>query len=212
MKKQNLLWVLSVTFCVLLVLSNIIANRLFVLCGITLPSAVIVFPITYIIGDMVTEIFGFKAMRKLIVAALLLNIVFAGFGWLATILPSGSPWNEQAFSTVFAVAPRTAAASIIGFFVGSVSNAFVMSLLKLKAKDKRGKAELFARIVGSTVVGEAFDTVIFITLNFAFVLEWSVILGMIAAQFVVKVLYEAVVSPATVGIITAVRKKGLLTD
>jgi conserved hypothetical integral membrane protein len=210
MKKQNLLWGLSVTFCVLLVLSNIIANRLFDLFGLTLPSAVIVFPITYIIGDIVTEVFGFKITRKLIVAALLLNIVFAGFGYLASILPAVPIGNEEAFSTVFAVAPRTAAASIIGFFVGSLANALVMTRLKNRAKNKQKKTGLFARIIGSTIVGEALDTVIFITLNFAFNLPWSAIFTMIAAQFAVKVIYEAAISPVTVGIISSKKVQRLL--
>ena len=213
MKKQNLLWVLSITFCVLLILSNIIANRLFLLFGLTLPSAVIVFPLTYIIGDMVAEIYGFKTTRKLIIAALILNIVFAGFGYLASILPTLPIGNEEAFATVFAVAPRTVGASIVGFFVGSLTNAFIMTRLKKRAKNKQGKAGLFARIIGSTIVGEALDTIIFITLNFAFGdIKWSMIFTMIAAQFAVKVIYEVTISPITVGIISSKKVQRLLEN
>lgn len=130
-KDEKLYWILSLTFTVLLILSNMIANRLIEVFGMLLPSAVVIFPLTYIIGDVVTEIFGFEKARKLIIVSLLLNCIFVLFGSLAVSLPSPTDaGNVTAYKEVFNVAPRTAIASILGFFAGSIVNSFVMDKMK----------------------------------------------------------------------------------
>jgi len=200
-KTQNSLLILNMSFAVLLVLSNIIANRLFDVGGILLPSAVIIFPATYIIGDMITELFGFAATRRMIITSLVLNCIFVGVGVISTLLPAPvASDNIVAYSMVFSVAPRTAIASIFGFFLGSIVNAYVMAKMKKSAVVNK---YLVLRILSSTVVGEFVDTFFFISIVFIGTLELKAISIMIISQFVFKVVYEAVFSPIT---LLAIRK------
>lgn len=192
-------------FAVLLVLSNTIANRLFVVGGILLPSAVIVFPATYIIGDVVTELFGFKYTRQMIVISLVLNCVFVLFGIISTILPAPrAAENILAYNIVFNFTPRTAIASIIAFLIGSIANAFTME--KMKQKEKIQK-HLILRIMTSTILGEFADTCIFISIVFWGLLDIQSLLIMMISQFSFKVLYELIFSPITVIAIKRIKSK-----
>lgn len=204
-KNYNLYLILSMCFAVLLVLSNTIANRLFVVGGILLPSAVIVFPATYIIGDVVTELFGFKYTRQMIVISLVLNCVFVLFGIISTILPAPrAAENILAYNIVFNFTPRTAIASIIAFLIGSIANAFTME--KMKQKEKIQK-HLILRIMTSTILGEFADTCIFISIVFWGLLDIQSLLIMMISQFSFKVLYELIFSPITVIAIKRIKSK-----
>ena len=195
-KSRNLFLILNMSFAVLLVLSNTIANRLFEVGGILLPSAVIVFPATYIIGDVVTELFGFNATRRMIIISLLLNCVFVGGGIVSTLLPAPvSSDNIAAYNTVFNVAPKTAIASTLGFFFGSIVNAFIMAKMK---KSTVVNKHLILRVLSSTVIGEFVDTCFFISIVFIGTLDLKTILIMIVSQFAFKVVYEALFSPITI--------------
>jgi len=190
---------LSMIFVVLLILANTIANRLISIGDLILPSAIIVFPLTYIIGDIVTEIYGFEKTRKLIIMSLLLNSLFVVLGVIAVSMPAPSDAkNILSYTDVFYVAPKIVIASICGFFVGSLANAFVMHKMK---NHKRMKRYLFGRIFVSTIVGVFFDTCLFVIIAFVGSMNIIVITGIIITQFVMKIIYETVFSPITILII-----------
>ena len=142
-----------------LLLSNLIAGKMMAIGNVTLPAAVILFPITYILCDVFTEIYGYKNMR---------TVIWMGFGcsafaviiYMITIaLPHPDFWgNQEAFATVLGTTPRVFAASLIGYLFGEFSNSMILSKLKVKTQGKN----LWLRTIGSTIVGEAFDTVIFL--------------------------------------------------
>lgn len=186
-----------------LLLSNLIAGKMMALGNITLPAAVILFPITYILADVFTEVYGFKNMR---------TVIWLGFGcsafavliYMITIaLPYPAFWeNQEAFKAVLSTTPRVFAASLAGYLFGEFSNAIILSKLKVLTEGKK----LWVRTIGSTIVGEAFDTVIFISISFWGTMETSVLLQMMLYQYLFKVCYEIIFTPVTYAVVNKLKK------
>ncbi len=181
-----------------LLLSNLIAVKIISVGGITLSASVILFPITYILADVFTEVYGFRDMR---------TVIWMGFGcsafavliYMITIaLPHPAFWEDQeAFIAVLGTTPRIFFASLAGYLFGEFSNAMILSRMKVKTKGRM----LWLRTIGSTVIGEAFDTVIFIGISFWGTMETSVLLQMILFQYLFKVCYEIICTPATYAVV-----------
>lgn len=202
---SKLFMYIGIIFVTCLLLSNLIAGKMWaVTADITLPAAVILFPLTYIIGDVFTEVYGFRKAR---------TIIWLGFGcsffavliYLVTIaLPHPGYWeNQEAYAVVMGTTPRVAIASFAGYLFGEFSNSFVLSKLKVITKGKN----LWLRTILSTVVGEGLDSIIFITISFWGTMENSVVLKMILFQYLFKVGYEVLFTPVTYAVVKAVKKK-----
>ena len=194
---------LTVFFVSCLLLSNIIAGKLITIAGIVLPSAVILFPLTYVMGDVFTEVYGFKKARAVIwlgfAANLLMTLIFTA----AVALPSPSFFSaHDAYSTVLGFAPRVAAASFVGYLAGEFANSIVLSAMK---KLTRGK-HLWTRTIGSTVIGQGLDTVLFIALAFAGTMPVSVLASMMLFQYLFKVGYEVILTPVTYFVVGKIKK------
>lgn len=187
-----------------LLMSNLIAGKMMALGSITLPAAVILFPITYIFGDVFTEVYGFKNARIIIWVGFACSF-FAVVVYMITIaLPYPDFWtNQEAYATVLGTTPRVFAASLIGYLFGEFSNSMIISKLKVITKGKR----LWMRTILSTVVGEAFDSIIFIVISFWGTMENAVLLQMILFQYLFKVCYEVVLTPATYVFVGWLKKK-----
>jgi len=195
---------LGILYVTCLLLSNLTAGKLWaVSSAITLPAAVILFPVTYILGDIFTEVYGFKKAR---------TVIWLGFGcsffavmvYLLTIaLPHPGYWeNQSAYAAVLGTTPRVALASFAGYLFGEFSNSIILSKLKVATKGKN----LWIRTILSTVVGEGFDSVIFITVAFFGTMDTSVVLQMILFQYLFKVIYEILFTPVTYLIVNRVKK------
>lgn len=195
---------IGIIFVTCLLLSNLVAGKMWAVTeNITLPAAVILFPLTYIIGDVFTEVYGFRNAR---------TIIWLGFGcsffavmiYLITIaLPHPGYWeNQEAFATVLGTTPRVAAASFAGYLFGEFSNSIVLSKLKVATKGKN----LWIRTILSTVIGEGLDSVIFITIAFWGMMDNSVVLQMILFQYLFKVSYEVIFTPVTYLVVKLVKK------
>lgn len=186
-----------------LLLSNLIAGKMMSLGNATLPAAVILFPITYILADVFTEVYGFKNMR---------TVIWLGFGcsafavliyMIAIALPHPSFWeNQEAYKAVLGTTPRVFAASLAGYLFGEFSNAVILSKLKVMTQGKI----LCIRTIGSTIVGEAFDTVIFIFISFWGTMENSVIFQMMLFQYLFKVCYEILFTPITYAVVNKLKE------
>lgn len=186
--------VLASLFVTFLLLSNIIAGKLALFFGITLPAAVILFPVTYILGDVLTEVYGFQRTRLVIWIGLGANLIMALAFMITLALPYPDFWNgQQAYATVLGLTPRLVGASLAAYLMGEFSNAAVLSRLKVKTKG-RG---LWMRTIGSTIVGEGIDTVVFISVAFGGSMPWAGLGMMMLAQYLWKVAYEAAVTPLT---------------
>ena len=196
--------IIAVIYVTCLLLSNLVAGKMWAVSeSITLPAAVILFPVTYILGDIFTEVYGFAKARTIIWLGFACSF-FAVVIYLITIyLPHPSFWeNQEAFEIVMGTTPRVAAASFIGYLFGEFSNSVILSRLKVATKGKW----LPLRTILSTVVGEGFDSVIFIMISFWGTMENSVVLKMILFQYIFKVVYEIIATPLTYFVVNKVKK------
>ncbi len=199
LKEENnqlspLFLIIACFFVTCLLLSNIIAGKLITVFGWVLPGAVILFPLTYIFGDVLTEVYGFRKARLVIWtgfgANLLMVLVFA----LIIYIPSpGFFEGQEAFALVLGMAPRVVLASLLAYFIGELTNAFILSKMKIMTAGKW----LWARTIGSTLIGEGIDTVVFITLAFWMLVPTEVLLQMMLFQYIFKVSYEILATPLT---------------
>ncbi|MBQ9579893.1 MAG: queuosine precursor transporter [Lachnospiraceae bacterium] len=204
-KVSKLFMIIGIIYVTCLLLSNLIAGKMWaVTSNVTLPAAVILFPITYIFGDIFTEVYGFKKARTIIWLGFICSF-FAVLIYLITIaLPHPSFWeNQDAYVIVLGTTPRVAIASFVGYLFGEFSNSIVLSKLKVLTKGRN----LWVRTILSTVVGEGFDSIIFITISFLGTMETSVVLQMILFQYLFKVCYEVLFTPLTYLIVGFVKKK-----
>lgn len=203
-KVSSLYVILGCLFVTCLLISNIIAGKLISVFGMVLPAAVILFPVAYIFGDILTEVYGFKRSRLIIWTGFACNLLMAAVFMLVVILPHPDFWQSQnAYQVVLGMTPRIVAASLIGYFLGEFVNSAVLSKMKLLTKGKW----LFTRTIGSTIVGEGIDTVIFITIAFAGTVALPTLLSMMAAQYVFKVVFEVAATPLTYLAVGWVKKK-----
>ena len=202
---SKLFLIITVVYVTCLLLSNLVAGKMWaVTSNITLPAAVILFPITYIFGDIFTEVYGFKNARIIIWLGFVCSFFAVGVYMITIGLPHPDFWtNQEAYATVLGTTPRVAAASFIGYLFGEFSNSMVLSKLKVMT----GAKKLWVRTILSTLVGEGFDSVIFVTVSFWGTMENATLLQMIIFQYLFKVCYEIIFTPATYAIVNWIKRK-----
>ena len=196
---------IAAAYVTCLLLSNIIAGKMWAVTeNITLPAAVILFPVTYIFGDIFTEVYGFKKARIIIWLGFACSFFAVGIYLITIALPHPGFWEgQEAYATVMGTTPRVAVASFAGYLFGEFSNSIVLSKLKVKTNGSK----LWLRTILSTVVGEGFDSVIFITISFWGTMDNSTVLQMILFQYLFKVIYEVLFTPVTYKLVDVVKKK-----
>lgn len=198
-------------FCGLLLISNIGATKLIGFStGLPWPATIItdggafLFPLTYILGDVLAEVYGLRKARRAIVAGFVLAAVAAVTFWLVGITPPAPEWgNQDAWVAVLGFVPRIVAASLLGFAAGQFLNAYVLVKIKSRTREK----SLWARLLGSTVIGELADTIVFCVVAFGGLVSGPVLLNYIATGYVYKVAVEVVLLPVTYAVIRAVKKR-----
>ena len=197
--------IIAVIYVTCLLLSNLIAGKMWAVSGdITLPAAVILFPITYNFGDVFTEVYGFKKARTLIWLGFGCSFFAVAIYLLTIALPYPGYWeNQEAYAIFMGTTPRVAIASFAGYLFGEFSNSIILSKLKVATKGKN----LWIRTILSTVVGEGFDSVIFIMISFWGTMENSVVLRMILFQYLFKVCYEVLFTPLTYAVVNWIKRK-----
>ena len=191
---------LTGTFCALIIASNILATKTLKVEFIMLPCSIMTFPILFIVNDILSEIYGYKMAKNVIYLGFILNIIAVILYSIAIMLPSDSP-NAEAFSSILSTTPRLFIAGLISYLMGNIINSKIMVVLKEKYNDY-----LFVRCIASTVVGEAIDSIIFITVSFYGVFTGELIITMICCQVVFIVLYEIIAYPITRKIIIFVKR------
>ncbi len=190
-------------FVVVLMISNLVAPKITKLGPLTLSGAQLLFPITYIFGDIFTEVYGYAGSRRAIWVGFFASALLAATGMVVVALPPAPGWNDQqAFATVFNFVPRLVVASLIAYWAGEFANSFVMSRMKLLT----GGRFLWMRTIGSTVVGQAVDTVIVIFLVFGGSQPLQTLLSLIASGYFSKVVYEAIATPVTYLVVNALKR------
>lgn len=204
-KVSTLYMVLVTVYVACLLISNVTAVKTFSLGPFNLPAAVLLFPIVYIVNDLLAEVYGFKKARLAIYLGFALNLFMVAYFALAIVLPAGPFFGAQeAFATILGSTPRMLIASLSAYLVGSTLNAKILVSMR-DASKSNGNFALFARCITSTFVGELCDSLIFIIIAFIGAMPISQILTMVLVQAAFKTLYEMVVFPVTNIIIKKVR-------
>ena len=194
--------VVAAVFVTCLITSNVIAVKIMSVGSIFLPVAVIVFPISYIFGDILTEVYGYRWARRVIWLGFACNLLFVFFVWLGQQLPAASFWGDQsAYDAILGYTPRLLAASFSGYLVGEFTNSFVMSRMKIRTQGRW----LWARTIGSTLIGQGLDTTIFIVVAFAGTPSFAAI--MILYHWLAKTGIEVVATPLTYAAVNYLKRK-----
>jgi uncharacterized integral membrane protein (TIGR00697 family) len=181
-------------FVTCLLTANTMATKLFMVGGVVLTAGVVIFPVSYVVGDVLTEVWGYGAARRVIWLGFACNALMVAALWLGGELPAAPFWKGQdAYETIFGHTPRVLGASFLAYLVGEFANAFVLAKLKVATQGRW----LWMRTIGSTVVGQALDSAVFVTLAFAAAVPAGALLHIIVAQWVFKVIYEAAATPLT---------------
>jgi len=194
-------------FLTCLITSNIIAVKLVSVFGVLVPAAIIIFPISYIVGDVLTEVYGYRQARLVIWLGFLCNLATVIAIRLAQVLPAASVWDGQtAYERILGYTPRILAASFLAYLAGEFANAFVLAKMKIATEGRW----LWTRTIGSTLVGQGLDSLVFITLAFAGTIPAGALASAVGTQWLAKSVYEAAATPLTylaVGFLK--RKEGL---
>ena len=202
-RRYKYLDVLTTAFVVILLVSNLIAQKVCQIGPFAVSGAILLFPVTYIFGDIFTEIYGFAASRRAIWLGFFGTILLYVMAAIIIALPAAPGWhNQEAFAIVFGFIPRILAASLIAFWAGEFANSYTMARLKLLTNGRK----LWTRTIGSTIVGQAVDTTLVIILTFVGVVPLRTLGNMIVTAYVLKVAYEVLATPVTYLVINWLKK------
>jgi queuosine precursor transporter len=191
-------------FVVVLIISNLVGAKICAIGPFRISGAQLLFPITYIFGDIFTEVYGYAASRRAIWTGFLASAFMSAFGMIVVALPPAPDWpNQEAFETVFNFVPRLVVASLIAYWAGEFANAFVMARMKVLTRGKH----LWTRTIGSTAVGQLVDTILVMLIAFGGSLSWGTIFTLIYSGYLGKVLYEAAATPLTYFVVNTLKKK-----
>lgn len=194
---------IAIAFVTLLLISNTVAVKLIAIGPFVLAGATFIFPVTYIFGDILTEVYGYQAARK---------IIWSGFGALIImslaylfiqILPAASFWpGQEAYSQILGFAPRIVLGSIVAFFVGEFCNSYILSKMKIWSQGKH----LWMRTIGSTVVGEGIDSFVFVLIAFYGTIPIAALFTVIYSSYLFKVGIEVLATPVTYFVVNKLKK------
>ena len=202
--KVSVLFMLAgILFAACLLISNIISSKIMSIGQWTVPVGVLVFPLSYIINDVVAEVWGYRKVRLIIWAGFVVNLLAVIFFSLSIVVPAAPFYQSQdAFATVLGNTPRLVAASLIAYLIGSFLNAYIMSRFKVLTNGKG----FSVRAVVSTLAGEGADSLIFITIAFAGIFEFKALMTMVLTQALIKTVYEIIILPVTILVVKKMKK------
>jgi uncharacterized integral membrane protein (TIGR00697 family) len=203
-QKISVLFMLFGTlFCVCLITANVLETKQISFGPANMTAGLIVFPVSYIINDVVCEVWGYRRTRLLIWLGFAMNFMFVVFGAVADWIPGAPYWHgEEGFHQIFGLAPRIAGASFIAFLAGSFMNAYVMSKMKLNSEGKN----FSLRAVMSTIFGELTDSIIFFPLALGGVIPWEEMPSLVITQVSLKTIYVIIALPMTIRVVNFTKK------
>jgi hypothetical protein len=198
---------LAALFVTSLLAANILIVKQIAVFGLTLPAAIVIFPLGYIFGDVLTEVYGYSQARRVIWLGFFCNLLLVLAVWLVGILPAAPVFEAQAaYDRILGSTPRFLVASFVAYLAGEFVNSYIMARMKVMTKGRW----LWMRTIGSTIAGEGIDTIIVLSVGFWGVLPFDVLGGMILWHWLLKTAYEAVATPLTyllVGYLKRAEKK-----
>ena len=181
-------------FITCLLTANVTASKLIVVGHLTLTAGIVIFPVSYILGDVLTEVWGYAVARKVIWLGFACNLIMVAAIWVGGALPPAPFWTGQAaYEEILGQTPRILGASFVAYLIGEFANAYVLARLKIVTAGRW----LWVRTIGSTIVGEGLDSLVFVGLAFAGTIKAGTLVEIFVNQWLVKVVYEAVATPLT---------------
>ena len=191
-------------FVTCLIVANIIAVKLIDVVGLVLPAAVVIFPISYIFGDVLTEVYGYSTARRVIWLGFFCNLIAVIAISIGQALPAASFWpNQSAYEQILGYSPRLLVASFIAYLIGEFANSLVLAKMKIATNGRW----LWMRTIGSTLVGEGLDSLVFITIAFVGTMPGDVFARTIVNQWLFKTVYEIVATPLTYAVVNFLKRK-----
>lgn len=195
--------VLTALFVTCLIVSNITAVKLVSLGGLVVTAAIIIFPVSYILGDVLTEVYGYDRARRVIWLGFLCNLVAVAAIWIGGLLPAAGVWNDQpAYDAILGAAPRLILASFVAYLFGEFTNAYILAKLKLVTAGRY----LWVRTIGSTLVGQFLDSAIFATIAFAGLIPLDILVLTAVSQWLAKSAYEVLATPVTYWVVGTLKR------
>jgi len=196
--------VIAALFVTCLITANIIIAKQISIGGIILPAAIIIFPLSYIIGDVLTEVYGYQQARRVIWLGFLCNLITVVAIWIAQKLPPAPVFEAQAaYERILGSTPRFLLASFVAYLAGEFTNSFVLAKMKIITKGRW----LWTRTIGSTLVGQGVDTVVVLVIAFVGVLPLSVLGIMVLSHWLAKSVYEVIATPLTYVVVGYLKRK-----
>jgi uncharacterized integral membrane protein (TIGR00697 family) len=196
--------VVVAVFVTCLITANITAVKLVSIFGLILPAGVIVFPISYIVGDVLTEVYGFQRARRVIWLGFFCNLIAVLAIWLAGIMPAAPFWKAQeSYDTILGYTPRLLTASFLAYLVGEFANSIVLARMKVATNGRW----LWSRTIGSTLVGQGLDSLAFVFVAFIGTIPLRGLIAAIVAQWLFKSIYEAAATPITYLVVNALKRR-----
>lgn len=194
---------IAVIFVAVLMVANTVATKIIQIGPFNFAGGIFIFPISYIFGDVLTEVYGYRASRKIIWCGFIALIFMALAYWFVELLPAAPFWpGQEAYVSILGAVPRIVIGSIVAYFAGEFSNSYVLSRMKVLMNGRH----LWMRTIGSTIVGEGVDSVIFVLISFYGILPNSALLVLIISSYVTKVLYEVAATPITYFVVNKLKK------
>lgn len=185
---------ITAAFAVVLILSNIAATKIISIGSISFAGAILVFPFAYIFGDILTEVYGYARARRVIWIGFGMNLLMVALFWIVGKLPPDQYWpNQAAYDAILGQVPRIVLGSLVAYLFGEFLNSYALAKLKVKTEGKK----LWYRALASTVVGEFFDTTLFLLIAFGGLLPWTLLKTIWITSYTFKIAIELVMLPAT---------------
>lgn len=203
-KNYKYLGTISVFFVSVLLISNVVSTKIVDFGWFVFDAGTLLFPLSYIFGDILTEVYGYKKTQKVIwlgfFMAFLMAFVFIVVGYL----PPATDWpNQDAYNAILGLTPRIVFASLVAYTLGSFSNSLILAKMKVWMKGKK----LWARTIGSTLVGELIDSTLFILIAFWGILPNSILITLILSNYVFKTIVEILFTPVTYKVVKFLKNK-----
>jgi uncharacterized integral membrane protein (TIGR00697 family) len=193
-KSFRYLSLITASFVTVLIVSNVASSKILILGPFTFDGGTILFPLSYIFGDILTEVYGFARARRVIWTGFAMTILASLTFMAVGMLPAAPDWGGQAaYETILGLTPRIVTASIIAYFLGEFLNSFVLAKLKIATEGKL----LWLRTIGSTLIGEGVDTLIFVGIAFWGILPPALLVTIIISNYIFKVGIEVLFTPVT---------------
>ncbi|MBA3943378.1 MAG: queuosine precursor transporter [Herpetosiphonaceae bacterium] len=204
--EQHSTWFVAVValFITCLLIANIVSVKLVSIFGLTVPAGIVIFPISYICGDVLTEVYGFRRARQVIWLGFACNLLAVVAIWIGQVLPGPAFWDAQsAYARILGFTPRLLVASFCAFLVGEFANSAVLAKMKIMTNGRL----LWTRTIGSTIIGEGLDSLIFVTIAFVGIIPASAIGTAIVTQWLFKTAYETLATPLTYVVVNFLKRK-----